>query len=207
VPPRDPAAASGARQRLVLIRHGETDWSRTGQHTSRTDIPLTPLGREQAEAVAAAIRGWRFARVFTSPRQRARDTARLAGLATAAEVLPDLAEWDYGQYEGRTTAEIRREVPGWSLWRDGAPGGERAEAVERRADRVLTAVRLCGGDVAVFAHGHILRVLAARWLGMPGGSGRFFLLDTATVSVLGWEREVPVVVHWNVRPGTGALPH
>jgi broad specificity phosphatase PhoE len=192
---------------VVLARHGETEWSRSGQHTGRTDLPLTELGRRQGQALADVLGHRQFARVLTSPLRRATETCRLAGLGDQAELCPDLVEWDYGDYEGRTTADIRREVPGWSLFRDGVPNGETAEAVGRRADRVIGSIRLNGGrsghgdsghgDVALFAHGHILRVLAARWLGMSPAEGRHLPLGTATVSVLGWDREVPVLWRWN----------
>lgn len=182
---------------VVLARHGETEWSRSGQHTGRTDIPLTELGRRQARALGEALRSRHFSRVLTSPLRRASDTCRLAGLGDRAELCPDLVEWDYGDYEGRTTADIRREVPGWSLFRDGVPNGETAEQVARRADRVIGAVRLGDGDVALFGHGHILRVLAARWIGLQATDARHLPLGTATISILGWEREVPVLWQWN----------
>ena len=182
---------------VVLVRHGETEWSRAGRHTGRTDVPLTDRGRRQADAIAARLHDRRFARVLTSPLARAIETGRRAGFGDQAELCPDLLEWDYGAYEGRTTQDIRREVPGWSLWRDGVPAGETAEEVGHRADRVIGAIRLGGGDALLFAHGHILRVLAARWLGLPPADGRLFGLDTATVSVLGWEREVAIAKHWN----------
>lgn len=182
---------------VVLVRHGETEWSRTGQHTGLTDIPLTTVGRRQAERLGARLEAWSFARVLSSPLQRSRETARLAGLGTAVELVPALREWDYGRYEGRTTADIRTERPGWSLWRDGTPGGERAEEVAARVEEVVSALRHRPGDVAVFAHGHVLRVLTARWLGLAPSEGRLFALGTATVSVLGYERETPVVLRWN----------
>jgi broad specificity phosphatase PhoE len=185
------------RPEVVLVRHGETEWSRTGQHTGRTDLPLTPHGLRQAEALANALAGRHFERVLTSPLARAVDTCRLAGFAGQAQQTPDLMEWDYGDYEGRTTPDIRAEVPGWSIWRDSVPNGETAADVGRRADRVIGAVRLLSGDAALFAHGHVLRVLAARWLGLAPAGGRFFALDTATVCLLGWEREIPVLERWN----------
>jgi broad specificity phosphatase PhoE len=185
------------RPEVVLVRHGETEWSRSGQHTGVTDVPLTPAGRRQAELLAARLQAWRFTRVLSSPLTRALETCRLAGLGDAVEVVASLREWDYGSYEGRTTAEIRTERPGWSLWRDGAPGGERVEEVGARIETVITALRESPGDVAVFAHGHVLRVLTARWLGLAPGEGRLFALGTATLSVLGYERETPVVLHWN----------
>ena len=182
---------------VVLVRHGETEWSRSGQHTGRTDIPLTGRGVRQAEAIAARLQARTFARVLTSPLKRAAETCRITGFGNRCELCPDLLEWDYGDYEGRTTADVRREVPGWSLWRDGVPRGETADEVGHRADRVISAIRLGGGDALLFAHGHILRVLTARWLGLPPTDGRLFGLDTATVSVLGWERDVAVVRRWN----------
>jgi probable phosphoglycerate mutase len=184
---------------VVLVRHGETAWSRTGQHTGRTDIPLTELGRRQARALGEVLSTRPFSRVLTSPLRRATDTCRLAGLGDQGELCPDLVEWDYGDYEGRTTVEIRRTVPGWSLFRDGVPNGEAADAVGRRVDRVIGAIRLDpgDGDIALFAHGHVLRVLAARWLGLAPEHGRHLPLDAASVSVLGWEREVPALWRWN----------
>jgi broad specificity phosphatase PhoE len=185
---------------ITLVRHGETAWSRSGKHTSRTDLPLTWAGRRRAEQIGAALAGRRFARVMTSPRLRARETCRLAGLGAGAEVREELREWDYGTYEGRTTPEIRRERPGWSLWSDGAPGGEDAAAVGARVDRIIRELREGTGDVAIFAHGHVLRVLGARWCGLPAEAGACLALATAAISVLGWERERPVIVRWNAEP-------
>ncbi|MDQ3898534.1 MAG: histidine phosphatase family protein [Actinomycetota bacterium] len=182
---------------VVLVRHGETEWSASGQHTGTTDIPLTDEGRRHAEALGARLVGWRFARVLSSPLSRALDTCRLAGLGDGAEVTGDLREWDYGEYEGRRTVEIREERPGWDLWVDGVPGGETVEEVGRRADRVIAAARDTDGPVALFAHGHLLRVLAARWIGLPPDHGRLLALSTASISVLGWERETAVVQRWN----------
>lgn len=196
---------------LILLRHGETEWSRTGRHTGRTDIPLTAKGVADAAALAPAmarrIAGDRLAAVFASPAQRAQRTAELAGL-TVTKTDPDLWEWDYGGYEGITTAEIQRERPGWSLWRDGVvPGdaahpGETVEEVGERADRVLARAEplLADGDVALVAHGHMLRVLTARFLGLPPADGRLFRLDTGTVSTLGTEHDEPVIRSWNVPP-------
>jgi probable phosphoglycerate mutase len=183
---------------VLLIRHGETTWSASGQHTGRTDLPLTDRGRRQAEALGAALAGLRFARTLTSPLRRATETARLAGL-DGTEV-DDLREWDYGDYEGRTTAEIREEVPGWTVWRGPVPGGERLEEVAVRADRVIDAVEAAGEDVALVSHGHFLRVLAARWLELPPVEGRRLALDTATLSLLGSDREVRAIRRWNVLP-------
>jgi broad specificity phosphatase PhoE len=183
---------------IVLVRHGETEWSRSGKHTGRTDVPLTEDGRTEASALGAALRGRRFSLVLASPLSRALDTCRLAGLGDVAQLRDDLMEWDYGAYEGRTTAEIRAERSGWTLWSEGVPGGETAAEVGARADRVIAELRAAGGDAAVFAHGHLLRVLAARWLGLEPTAGRLFALDTATISALGFEREAAVIRRWNV---------
>jgi broad specificity phosphatase PhoE len=182
---------------VVLVRHGETEWSRSGKHTGRTDVPLTERGREQARAVGLALREERFELVLTSPLERAAETCRLAGYGAEAALRDELMEWDYGAYEGRTTPDIREERPGWTLWDDGVPGGETAAQVGARADRVIRELRSVRGDAAVFAHGHLLRVLAARWLGLEPNAGRLFALDTATISVLGYERETPVLRSWN----------
>jgi broad specificity phosphatase PhoE len=189
---------------LVLVRHGETEWTLAGKHTGRTDIPLTDRGREQARTVGAVLRGRRFALVLTSPLARAAETCRLAGFGETAVPREELMEWDYGAYEGRTTVEIRKERSGWSLWRDGVPEGETAAEVATRVDRVIADVRPAEGDVLVFAHGHVLRVFAARWLGLEPDAGRLFALDPATISVLGYERETSVIRVWNesVRPPT-----
>jgi broad specificity phosphatase PhoE len=197
-------SGEGRPAELVLARHGETEWSRGGKHTGRTDLSLTEEGRVQAELLGTSLAGIRFERVYTSPLSRAADTCRLAGLDGAAEVREELLEWDYGDYEGRTTPEIREERPGWLLWRDGCPGGEMAADVGARADRLLTELDEVEGTVALFAHGHVLRVLAARWLGLGPESGALLRLDTATVSVLGWERELAVVRRWNMPPGVPA---
>lgn len=183
---------------VVLVRHGETDWSRVGKHTGRTDVPLTERGREQAAAVGRALRERRFARVLTSPLSRSRETCRLAGYGDVAAEHRDLVEWDYGAYEGRTTLDIRQERPGWTLWADGVPEGETVEEVGRRADRVLAEMgTVDDGDVLVFAHGHVLRVLAARWLGLEPKAGALLALDPATLSVLGDERDAHVLRSWN----------
>jgi broad specificity phosphatase PhoE len=188
---------------IVLARHGETEWSRDGRHTGRTDIPLTENGRREALQLREALNGWSFARVLSSPLQRALETCRLAGLGDRAEITEDLVEWDYGEYEGITTAQIRESRPDWNLWRDGCPGGETAADVGRRADRVLAELEGVEGDVAVFAHGHVLRVMAARWVALPPESGALFALNTGTLSVLGYERETRVVRRWNA-PVSGA---
>jgi probable phosphoglycerate mutase len=182
---------------LVLVRHGETDWSRAGRHTGRTDEPLNETGRANAAALAGRLAGRSFALVLTSPLSRAVETCRLAGLGDAAQVRDDLAEWDYGEYEGRTTPEIRAGRPGWSLWADGVVGGETIADVGARVDRVIAEAARAGGDVALFAHGHVLRVLAARWLGLEPDAGKLLALDPASVSVLGWEREWRVIRSWN----------
>jgi broad specificity phosphatase PhoE len=182
---------------IVLVRHGETEWSRDLRHTGRTDIPLTDAGREQAEVLRVPLSEWSFARVYTSPLSRAEETCRLAGLGERAEVTDALLEWDYGDYEGITTKEIRAGRPEWFLWRDGCPGGETAEDVGARVDTLIAELRAAAGDVALFAHGHLLRVLTARWLGLPPQDGRLFALGTATLSVLGYERETEVIRRWN----------
>jgi probable phosphoglycerate mutase len=190
-------------QDVVLIRHGETEWSRSGRHTGRTDIPLTEHGRNQAQELAAQLADRSFALVLTSPLVRAAETCRLAGLAAHALERPELTEWHYGAYEGRTTAEIRNERPGWSIWTDDVPDGETSADLAARIDRVLAEVRAAEGDVAIVAHGHLLRALAARWLGLEVDAGRFFALDPASLSVLGYERETPVIRTWNRRPRPG----
>lgn len=190
-----------------MIRHGETEWSKAGQHTGRTDIPLSPEGKAAAAAMAPALARRHFRAVFSSPAQRARDSAQLAGL-TDVTIDPDLQEWDYGGYEGLTTPQIREERPGWYLWRDGVvPGGpghpgETVAQVGARADRVLARVwpLLTEGDVALVAHAHLLRILTARWLGLDPTCGRLFRLGTGTLSVLGTEHDSPVILTWNVPP-------
>jgi probable phosphoglycerate mutase len=181
---------------LWIVRHGETEWSRDGRHTSTTDLPLTPSGEDVALAVGERLADVRFDQVLTSPRQRARRTAELAGFPDA-HVEDDLAEWAYGDYEGVTTATIRETVPGWTVWTHPCPGGETAERVGARVDRVIAKVRAQGGRVLVFGHGHASRALAARWLGQPVADGRLYRLDTATVSVLGYEHESAVMARWN----------
>jgi broad specificity phosphatase PhoE len=190
---------------IVLVRHGETEWSRDRRHTGLTDIPLTDTGRRQAAMLRDALAGWRFERVLSSPLSRALDTCRLAGLGDQADVSDDLVEWDYGDYEGITTAQIHEERPDWYLWRDGCPGGESPADVGRRADRVVAALADVEGDVAVFAHGHMLRVLAALWLGLGPEAGALLKLDTGTLSALGYERETRVVTRWNA-PVPAAVP-
>lgn len=182
----------------MLVRHGETEWSRELKHTGRTDVPLTVEGKRQAQRVGEALQGREFALVLASPLRRALETARLAGFEP--ELRDELMEWDYGDYEGLRTAEIREGAPGWTIWRYGAPNGETVEQVGRRVDRVLEEVRAAAGDVLIFAHGHLLRLLAARWLELPPTEGRLFALDAATLSTLGYEREQPVIRRWNVEP-------
>ena len=182
---------------VVLVRHGETEWTKSKQHTGRQDIPLTEEGRREAELLRHRLAAWSFARVFVSPLSRARDTGTLAGLGERAEIRPDLMEWDYGAYEGRTRADILRERPEWNLWRDGCPQGETAEQVGVRADRVISEVRGVEGDVVLFAHGHLLRVLAARWIHAPASSGERLALNTGSVSVLGREHSSEAIWLWN----------
>jgi broad specificity phosphatase PhoE len=185
---------------VVLVRHGETEWTRTGRHTGRTEIPLTERGREQARVVGVVLESRQFERVLTSPLERAAETCRLAGFGDVAEPRDELMEWDYGDYDGRKTADIREERPGWTLWRDGVPRGETADDVGARVDRVIAELRSSAGDAVVFAHGHVLRVLAARWVGLEPAAGQLFALDPATVSVLGYERETAVLRSWNEAP-------
>jgi probable phosphoglycerate mutase len=186
-----------APQQVVLVRHARTEWSISGRHTGRTDIPLTDSGREVARRLAEPLRAWSFAHVFCSPLGRAWETCELAGLGSVAVLRDELLEWDYGEYEGITTPQIREERPGWDLWRDGCPGGETAADVGARIDRLLSEVRGLRGDVACFAHGHVLRVLGARWLGLPPSDGGLLGLGTGAVCALGHERERSVVWRWN----------
>ncbi len=189
-------AAPETASELWLVRHGETEWSRDHRHTSTTDLPLTENGVEVAGRLAEELAGTTFAQVLTSPRERARRTAQLAGFPEAA-VDEDLTEWAYGDYEGITTVEIRETVPGWTVWTHPSPGGETPDQVAERLGRVVATVRAVEGRTLVFGHGHALRALTALWLGLPVTDGRLFRLDTATVSVLGYERDVPVVLRWN----------
>jgi broad specificity phosphatase PhoE len=184
---------------VYLARHGETAWSLTGQHTGFTDLPLTERGERNARRLGERLAGLVFAKVYTSPLQRATRTCELAGFASAAEADRDLVEWNYGEYEGLRTAQIHAKRPGWELFRDGCPGGESPEQVGVRADRVVSRVRAINGDVLIFSSGHFLRVLAARWLGLEPTAGRFFMLDTASLSVLGCEGSLsrPVIRLWN----------
>jgi len=201
-PSVEPAGRAGVAdpavpQRVVLVRHGETAWSAALRHTSRTDVPLTLEGERQAAALGTWLAGWSFGKVLASPMQRALQTCRLAGFGDRAEPRNDLVEWDYGEYEGLTTGQIRAVRPGWFLWRDGCPDGEAVEQVGDRVDRVVAEVRRTEGNVALFAHAHVLRILAARWIGLPPDSGMRFALATAGISVLGYERETPVFLVWN----------
>jgi broad specificity phosphatase PhoE len=182
---------------IFAIRHGETAWSLSGQHTSTTDIPLTDKGRDLARRLQPVLANEEIALVLVSPRQRAQETCRLAGLGARAIVEPDLAEWDYGGYEGLTAKEIHAEALGWLLFRDGCPEGESPEQVGARVDRLIVRARQSEGNVALFAHGHILRVLAARWIGLPPSGGQHFLLDTGTLCVLSHYRDIPAIKIWN----------
>jgi broad specificity phosphatase PhoE len=185
---------------LWLVRHGETEWSLSGAHTSRTDIPLTDAGRKRAEKLKDYLKGTTFAAVFESPMQRARETCAIAGFGDRAVVENGLMEWDYGVYEGKTTKEIQAAIPGWSVWKDEIVGGETVEHVGERADGVIAralAAAPDGGKVALFAHAHILRILAARWVGLAADGGSLLALGTGSVSVLGWERETRVIQRWN----------
>lgn len=184
-------------QQIYLVRHGETEWSLSGQHTGITDIPLTENGRRVAQLFEPLAAKVSFALVLTSPLERARTTCELAGLGGKAEIDRDLMEWNYGEYEGLTTKQIHEKSPDWMLFRDGCPGGESPEQVGVRVDRVIARVRAADGHVALFAHGHVLRVLAARWIGFPAIAGCHFMLDTATLSVLSYYRGVPAVKRWN----------
>jgi len=189
-------SAEDPTQELWLVRHGETEWSRDHKHTSHTDLPLTENGIAVAGELRQRLAGTDFDLVLTSPRQRARRTAELAGFDDAISD-DDLVEWGYGDYEGITTDEIRKDVPGWTVWTHESPGGETAAQVTKRLDRVVTRVREHGGRTLVFGHGHALRALASRWIEQPVEEGRFFRLDTSTICTLGYERETPVILRWN----------
>ncbi len=185
---------------VYLARHGETAWSLSGQHTGLTDLPLTEHGKQTARKLGERLRGLTFAKVFTSPLQRASRTCQLAGFGAKAEIDPDLVEWDYGDYEGRRGADIRAERPGWNLFRDGCPGGETPQHISARADRVVERVRAIKGDVLLFTSGHFMRVLVSRWLGLePTVNSRYFMLSTASLSALGYENDLsrPVIRFWN----------
>jgi broad specificity phosphatase PhoE len=189
-------SASGAGE-AVLVRHAETEWSLSGRHTGRTDIPLTEHGRDAATALRARLSAWRFELVLVSPLLRARETCELCGLSADAQLRPDLLEWDYGDYEGLTTAQIRARRPDWWLWRDGCPGGESPADVGARADRVVAEIAASGAHVAVFSHGHMLRVLGARWAALAVEAGGRLALSTGAICVLGHERETRVLARWN----------
>jgi len=182
---------------VFVIRHGQTAWSAVGRHTGRTDLPLTPIGRQQGEALGKLLADRSFDLVLTSPLERARVTCELAGFGDRAEIEPDLAEWDYGEFEGQSTKEIRQRIPGWSIWTHPLEDGESLEDLAIRADRMIDRVRKVDGDVALFGHSHALRVLTARWLGLAPVVGSGFILETAAIGVLGWDREFPAVVRWN----------
>jgi len=204
-PHSGPRSGTPAGPVVWLARHGETEWSRSLRHTGRTDIPLTPKGEDEARSLREPLAAVDFDRVLCSPLGRARETCELAGLGDRAELRDDLLEWDYGDYEGRTSADIHTDRPDWSLWTDGCPGGEMPADVGARADRLIAEILTmtasadpeAGATVAVFAHGHILRVLTARWLGLPPGDGKLFGLGTATLSRLGWEHDYRVIQRWN----------
>jgi probable phosphoglycerate mutase len=185
---------------LLLARHGETEWSLNGRHTGTSDIPLTENGRRHARNLAGRLEGRRFALVLTSPLQRAMDTCKLAGLGDQGQVRDDLHEWDYGDYEGITTAEIHERRPDWTLWRDGCPNGESAADVGARADRLVVEARATEGDVIFFGHGHMLRVIGARWVDLPPEDGGLLGLGTGSLCTLGYEHDLPILVHWN-EPG------
>jgi probable phosphoglycerate mutase len=182
---------------LWLIRHGETEWSASGAHTSRTDVPLTVRGKDSAKAIGDWLEEKDFSIVLTSSRQRARETCRIAWYSAAAQVDDNIAEWDYGEYEGRTTPDIRNEQPGWSVWKTPPPGGETLEEIAGRAQKVIGRALSVGGRVALFSHAHFLRILAATWLGLPPEAGRLYFLDTGSVSILSFERETRVIQMWN----------
>jgi broad specificity phosphatase PhoE len=186
--------------RLYLMRHGETAWSLSGQHTGRTDIPMTDQGEQDAKKLAERLRDVKFSRVFTSPLQRARRTCQLAGFGEVAEIEPDLTEWDYGDYEGQLSLDTRKERPDWNLFRDGGPQGESPSQISERVDRLIARFRQLKGNIAIFSHGQVERVLAVRWIGLPVGQAQHFILSTASVSILGYEHnraEEAVIVMWN----------
>ena len=198
---------SGALPVVYLARHGQTAWTISHQHTGRTDLPLTPQGETEATRLGPRLQALTFAAVLTSPLQRAVRTCELAGFGSAAEVEPDLVEWNYGAYEGRTSADIHAERPDWQLFRDGCPGGESPDQIGARADRVVRRVRAIDGDTLLFSSGHVLRVLAARWLGLDPGAGKYFLLGTGSLSAVGYEhdRSDPVIRFWDEMPQEGRI--
>ncbi len=197
---------TSTRKKIVLVRHGETEWSRSGRHTGRTDIALTENGRLQADQLGGMLQGRNFILAMSSPLVRAVETSERSGIKTSVEMSNDLLEWDYGIYEGITTAEIQRTIPEWSVWTHSIIGGESVEAVGARADQVIDRALAAPGDTAIFAHGHLLRILAARWLGLAARDGSLFALDTATVSILGFERKNRVIESWN-QTCTSSNPH
>lgn len=184
-------------QKVYICRHGETEWSLSGKHTSITDLPLTQNGVKQVKALAKRLKGIEFSEIFCSPLQRAQQTCEIAGFMDQAVIEDDLFEWRYGDYEGVKTVDIRKKVPGWSVFTHGCPNGESVEEVQLRADRMLEKIREVKGDVAIFSSGHFSRVLTARWLGLPVVTGRHFILNTGTLSILSYEREVPAIKIWN----------
>ncbi len=189
--------------RIYLIRHGETEWSLSGRHTGHTDIPLTAQGEASARELGPRLAPLTFARVLTSPRRRARQTCELAGMGSAAETEPDLAEWDYGEFEGRRSVDILTAQPTWNIFHDGCPGGETTTQISARADRLVARLRTMNGNIALFSHGHFGRVLGARWIGLPISAGQHLLLSTASISVLGYEHDrsaTPAIVCWNSTP-------
>ena len=186
---------------ILLVRHGETEWSKSGQHTSNTDLPLTEDGRKRAGPLRHELAKREFALVLCSPLRRARETCEIAGLSDRADIDENLREWNYGEYEGLTTPQIREQNPDWNLWTDGCPGGEKPDAVGARADRVIARMRAADGDAVAFAHGHILRVVTARWLQMPVAAGARFVLAPGAISTLGFERETEALQGWNLLPG------
>lgn len=188
---------TASTQQVFLVRHGETEWSLNGRHTGTTDIPLTEHGRQVAGLLHLVLAKESFTLALTSPLQRARETCRLAGFGDVANIEPDLVEWNYGRYEGLTPGQIHAVAPGWLLFRDGCPGGEQPSEIGARVDRVIEKVRVVEGDAILFAHGHVLRVLAARWLDLPPSEGQHFLLDTATMNILSYYRGAPAIKRWN----------
>jgi broad specificity phosphatase PhoE len=197
----DPSPPEPPTGRLVIVRHGSTSWSKSGRHTGRTDVPLDDQGRHEARELAGRLSDGHFAQVFTSPLSRAAETCVLAGYGDRAVICSDLMEWDYGAYEGRTTMDIRAERPGWRLWTDGVVDGESVEELSLRADRVIERARCVFGDTLAFGHGHLLRALCARWVGLPGSEGARFMMNPSAIGVLSWERETPTILRWNDTTG------
>lgn len=191
------SSAAAPTQQVFVVRHGETEWSLSGQHTGTTDIPLTERGRQVARLLGPVLAKESIALALTSPLQRARETCTLSGFGDVAKVEPNLVEWNYGRYEGLTPSQINAAAPGWLIFRDGCPGGEQPEEIGARVDRVIDQVRAVEGKIVLFAHGHVLRVFAARWLGLPPLYGRHFLLDTATMTILTYYHGVPAIKRWN----------